>query len=147
MQKRSFEITEALFRGGQETELDLQQAKAQYLGTLATIPELEANLVRFRNALSAVLGRMPGDLPELASVGGPLPTVEQAVITEIPARLLLRRPDIRTAAWQVAAQSAQIGIAQGRLLPGHHAARQHRLVDQRRWTAARRSAASPPAPR
>jgi len=117
LQKRSLEITEQLFRGGQETELDLQQAKSQYLGTLATIPEQEANLVRFRNALSALLGRPPGDIPELASVGGPLPTVEKAVITEIPARLLLRRPDIRTAAWQVAAQSAQIGIAQADYFP------------------------------
>lgn len=117
LQKRSFEITEQLFKSGQETELDLQQAKAQYLGTLATIPEQEANLVRFRNALSALLGRMPGDVPELASVSGPLPSVEKAVITGIPARLLLRRRDVRTAAWQVAAQSAQIGIARADYFP------------------------------
>ena len=41
IQKRSFEITQQLFNSGQESELDLQQAKAQYLGTLATIPEQE----------------------------------------------------------------------------------------------------------
>src|SRR5688572_3641288 len=117
IQKRSFEITERLYQSGEESELDLQSAKAQYLGTLALIPELEANLVRFRNALSAVLGRMPGDVPELASVGGVLPTVESAVITELPAQLLMRRRDVRTAAWQVAAQSAQIGIAKADYFP------------------------------
>ena len=35
----------------------------------------------------------------------------------IPAQLLLRRPDIRTAAWQIAAQSAQIGIAKADYFP------------------------------
>ena len=117
IQKRSLDITERLFEGGEESELDLQQAKAQYLGTLAIIPELEANLVRIRNGLSALLGRKPGDMPELASVGGVLPKVEAAVITEVPAQLLLRRRDVRTAAWQVAAQSAQIGIAKADYFP------------------------------
>lgn len=117
IQKRSLEITELLYLRGEESELDLQQAKAQYLGTLAIVPEQEANLVRIRNALTAVLGRMPGDLPELAAVGGPLPSVQSAVITELPAQLLLRRRDVRTAAWQVAAQSAQIGIAESDYFP------------------------------
>ena len=38
LQKRSLEIAERLFKGGNDSELDVQQAKAQYLGTLATIP-------------------------------------------------------------------------------------------------------------
>ena len=38
LQKRSLEITERLFKHGNESELDVQQAKAQYLGTLSTIP-------------------------------------------------------------------------------------------------------------
>jgi NodT family efflux transporter outer membrane factor (OMF) lipoprotein len=117
IQKRSFEITEKIYESGQGSELDLQQAKTQYLATLSTIPELEATLIQLRNALGAVLGRAPGDVPELTSVAGELPVIEEAVIQEIPARLLLRRPDIRTAAWQVAAQSAQIGIAEADYYP------------------------------
>ncbi len=117
IQKRSLEITEQLFNSGQESELDLQQAKAQYLGTLATIPDLEGQLVRVRNALAAVLGRKPGDVPELDMVVRPLPLVDGAVLRELPAKLLLRRRDLRTAAWQVAAQSAQIGIAKADYFP------------------------------
>ena len=45
LQKRSLEITERLFRSGNESELDLQQARTLYLSTLATIPELEASLL------------------------------------------------------------------------------------------------------
>ena len=39
------------------------------------------------------------------------------MIEEIPTRLMMRRPDIRTSAWQVAAQSAQIGVARADLYP------------------------------
>ena len=117
IQKRSLEITEKLFKEGQESELDLQQAKTQYLATLATIPGLEATLIQLRNALAALLGRTPGDVPELASVKQDLPAMEPLDIQGIPAQLLLRRPDIRTAAWQIAAQSAQIGIAKADYFP------------------------------
>ncbi len=117
IQKRSLEITQRLFESGEDSELDLQSAKSQYLGTVALIPELESNLVRIRNALSALLGRLPGDMPELASVSGPLPDVRAVAIGDLPARLLLRRRDVRTAAWQVAAQSAQIGIAKADYFP------------------------------
>lgn len=117
IQKRSLEITERLHRSGQESELDLQQAKAQYLGTLAIIPDLEGSAVRLRNALAAILARKPGDLPELDGVGGPLPRVTPVALGDVPAQLLMRRRDVRTAAWRVAAQSAQIGIAQADLYP------------------------------
>lgn len=116
-QRRSFEITERLYTSGASSELDFQQARTQYLSTLSTIPDLEIALTRVRNSLAALLGRPPKDIAELAGVGGPLPTAEADVIAAIPARLLLRRPDIRTAAWQVAAQSAQIGIAEADYYP------------------------------
>ena len=52
LQKRSLEIAERLFKGGTESELDVQRAKAQYLGTLATIPQLEGVQRQTQNALS-----------------------------------------------------------------------------------------------
>ena len=117
IQKRSFDITEQIYESGQGSELDLQQARTQYLATLSTIPDLEATLIQIRNALAALLGRAPGNVPELASGSGQLPAIEPVIIQDIPARMLLRRPDIRTAAWQVAAQSAQIGIAEADYYP------------------------------
>ena len=45
---------------GNDSELDVQQAKAQYLGTLATIPQLEGSLRQTQNALSVLLARPPG---------------------------------------------------------------------------------------
>lgn len=117
LQKRSFDITEKLYNEGQDSELDLQQAKSQYLGTQATIPGLQLALQQQRNALSALLGRPPGDLPELEGVDSSLPELQPLSLREVPANLLLRRPDVRTAAWSAAAQSAQIGIAKADMYP------------------------------
>lgn len=117
LQQRSLEITRKLFNSGQDSELDVQQARAQYLGTLATIPALQAALTQTRNALAVLLARPPGALPELEGVNGALPELDPVSLREVPANLLLRRPDVRAAAWQTAAQSAQIGIAAADLYP------------------------------
>ena len=117
IQKRSFEITEQLYDSGQKGELDLQQAKTQYMATLSSIPSLEIILAQVRNTLTTLLGRAPGDLPELDGDTEALPILQEDVIKNIPASLLMRRPDIREASWQVAAQSAQIGIAEADLYP------------------------------
>ena len=117
IQKRSFEITEEIFNSGQGSELDLQQAKTQYLATLASIPQLQIALIKTYNALGALLGRAPGDLSDLTADQYRLPVVGTAGFEDIPSRLLMRRPDVRNAAWQVAAQSAQIGIAEAEYYP------------------------------
>lgn len=97
IQKRSYEITERVYRSGEQSELDLQQAKTQYLATLATIPDLQRSLVQTRNALAALPGRPPGDLPELVGKAGKLPPPKPVLVKDIPARLLLRRPEARDA--------------------------------------------------
>ena len=117
LQHRSLEITERLFRGGEGTELDVQQARTQYLGTLSTIPDLERQLLVSRNALSTLIGRPPGPLPELGANDGLIPLLDRAVLQDVPANLLLRRPDVRAAELQVAAQSALIGVAEADLYP------------------------------
>ncbi|UVE19721.1 TolC family protein [Pseudomonas sp. LS44] len=117
LQKRSYEITERLFTSGESAELDLQQAKTQYLGTLSTIPDLESQVLRTRNVLSTLIGRPPGQLPELAEKEGLIPLIDRAVLEDVPGNLLLRRPDVRAAELQVAAQSAQIGVAEADLYP------------------------------
>ena len=117
LQKRSLEIAERLFKGGTDSELDVQQAKAQYLGTLATIPQLEGVLRQTQNALSTLLARAPGPLPEMAAGKDVIPQAELDVIVDMPADLLRRRPDVRAAEMQLAAQSALIGVSAADLYP------------------------------
>ncbi|WP_176506884.1 MULTISPECIES: efflux transporter outer membrane subunit [Pseudomonas] len=116
-QERSLQITERLFRHGENDELDWQQARTQYLATLATIPEFENQLNALRNVLCSLLGRPPGPLPELQARHGQLPLPDRAVLQDVPASLLQRRPDIRVAEQAVAAQSALVGVAEADLYP------------------------------
>jgi NodT family efflux transporter outer membrane factor (OMF) lipoprotein len=117
LQHRSLEITEELFEQGEESELDVQQAKTQYLSTISAIPEIEIAETRVRNALAALLGRPPLQIDELAHAAYTLPVIRPDAIGEVPAALLARRPDVRAAAWLVAAQSAQIGVAKADYFP------------------------------
>ncbi|VVO32842.1 Outer membrane protein OprM [Pseudomonas fluorescens] len=116
-QKRNFEITEQLFNSGQSAELDLQQAKTQYLGTLSSIPAFEDQLLRTRNALAVLVGQPPGGAALLAEQTALIPLVDRAVLQDVPANLLLRRPDVRAAELNVAAQSALVGVAETDLYP------------------------------
>lgn len=117
LQRRNVEITGTLFRRGAASELDLQQARAQLLTTEAAIPVLEAALLQTRNALCVVLGRPPGDVHELELSPPRLPSVPQALATDLPADLLRRRPDVRAAAYRAAAQSSRIGFTKADLFP------------------------------
>jgi len=117
LQKRSLEIAERLFKGGDESELDVQQATAQYLATLATVPALEGAERQAQNALAVLLARAPGPLPEMAAESDVIPQAPLGVIVDIPADLLRRRPDVRAAELQMAAQSALIGVSKADLYP------------------------------
>jgi multidrug efflux system outer membrane protein len=117
LQRRNLEIAELLFRAGNESELDVQQARAQYLGTLSTLPQLEGSLRQTQNALSTLLGRAPGPLPEMATTGAVIPHAALAAVVDLPADLLRRRPDVRAVELQLAAQSAAIGVSVADLYP------------------------------
>jgi NodT family efflux transporter outer membrane factor (OMF) lipoprotein len=117
LQKRSLEIAERLFEGGSSSELDVQQQKALYLGTLSTIPQLERELRQTQNALGILLARAPGPLPEMAPGRDVIPQAELDVIVDMPADLLRRRPDVRAVEMQLAAQSALIGVSVADLYP------------------------------
>jgi outer membrane protein, multidrug efflux system len=117
IQKRNLDISLRLFESGHDSELDVQQAKAQYLATLATIPVLEIGLRQAQNALSTLLARPPGPLPEMVEARDTIPQADLEVIVDMPADLLRRRPDVRAAEMQLAAQSALIGVSTADLYP------------------------------
>jgi NodT family efflux transporter outer membrane factor (OMF) lipoprotein len=117
-QQESLRIAEARFRGGTTSQRDVEQARTVLASTEATIPALEITLRQSTNALSVLLGMPPKDLTEWLG-GGPsgIPVAPPVVAVGIPAELLRRRPDIRLAELQAAAQSAQIGVAKADLYP------------------------------
>ena len=117
IQQRSLELTTNQFETGAVTELDMQQATTQLRNTQASVPNLLISLEQAQHALSILMGMVPQDLSAILGAGSDIPSAPAEVATGIPADLLRRRPDIKQAELQAAAQSAQIGIADAELLP------------------------------
>ncbi len=117
IQERSLQISEAKFRNGMVTELDVAQARSLLEDTQAFVPALEATIRRTQNNLCLLLGIPPRDLGEMLAGPGRIPATPREVAAGVPAELLRRRPDIRQAERAVAAQSARIGIALSDLYP------------------------------
>jgi len=117
IQKRSLEIAEVRFKAGAVTELDVAQARSLLKGTEATIPGFQTDVRQAQNALAILLGKLPGEIDAMLGGSGLIPEVPAEVAVGIPTELLRRRPDIRFAERQLAAQSAQIGFAKADLFP------------------------------
>ncbi|MCG8584115.1 MAG: efflux transporter outer membrane subunit [Pirellulales bacterium] len=116
IQEGSLGIAEAKFKGGETTDLDVEQAKINVANTEALIPELEKRRRHAQIRLCVLLGMPPKDLSHLLGEGK-IPTAPESVAIGIPADLLRRRPDVREAERDVAAQSEQIGVAAADILP------------------------------
>ncbi len=117
IQERSLRIVDAQYAAGAVTDLDVQQARALLNDTQASIPALQSDLRQAKNSLGILLGELPGTVDEILSEVKPIPSVPSEITVGIPAELLRRRPDIRLAERQVAAQSPLIGVAQADLYP------------------------------
>lgn len=117
IQERSVEIAEARFKFGATTELDTKQAQTLLFSTLATVPELQTTIRQTRNAIAVLLGITPDQVDQIVGKPGRIPEIPTEVTVGIPAELLRRRPDIRRAELEAAAQSALIGVAQSDLYP------------------------------
>jgi NodT family efflux transporter outer membrane factor (OMF) lipoprotein len=115
-QQRGYEIADVRFEAGLVSELDPTQAQTLLQSTQSQIPVLEGRIRQERNALSILLGMPPRDLDDLLGEGT-IPAAPAAIAVGLPAELLRRRPDIRQAELEVAAQSARIGIAESQLYP------------------------------
>jgi NodT family efflux transporter outer membrane factor (OMF) lipoprotein len=117
IQTRSLEIADVRFKAGAVTELDVAQARSLLKSTEAGIPRFRTDIRRSKNALAILLGKLPGEIDAMLGGPGLIPDVPTEVAVGIPTELLRRRPDIRLAERQLAAQSAQIGFAKADLFP------------------------------
>ncbi len=116
-QRRSYRIADVRFQNGAVSELDPSQALSLLKSTESTVPLLESQIRQTRNALSILLGMPPNDLHDVLQGSGKIPEPPAQIEVGVPADLLRRRPDIRSAELQAATQSALIGVAKSDLYP------------------------------
>jgi NodT family efflux transporter outer membrane factor (OMF) lipoprotein len=116
LQRETLAIAQAKFRGGQASELDVDQAQSTLYQTEAQIPQLEIQIRQANDQLCVLLGIPSEDLvPKLGDAAIPITPPE--VFVGVPADLLRRRPDVRRQERLAAAQCAQIGIADADFYP------------------------------
>lgn len=104
-------ITEKRFETGLVSKLDVAQALSVYYDTKSSVPMLEAGIIQYTNSLGVLMGLYPWDVRKITETQQPLPEYIEPVGVGIPANLLLRRPDIRSAERQVNAYAASLGAS------------------------------------
>jgi NodT family efflux transporter outer membrane factor (OMF) lipoprotein len=116
VQRKTLELVTDRFNGGAVSNLDVTQATTNLERTEAQIPPLEIGIRQACNALCVLLGMPPEDLEKKLGAGK-IPSAPPDVAVGIPADLLRRRPDVRRAERYLAAQCANIGVAEAQLYP------------------------------
>lgn len=110
-------ITEVRYNTGLVSKLDVAQAKSVYFSTKASIPQLESGINQHITSLAVLLGTYPQEIRPVLERVGELPDYMEPISIGIPADLLMRRPDIRSAEHQINAQAASLGASKSDWLP------------------------------
>jgi NodT family efflux transporter outer membrane factor (OMF) lipoprotein len=101
---------------GTASELDVLAQQSAEAQTAQTLPPLQKQLGQTRDALSALLGRLPSDEPEETFSFGDL-TLPTDLPVSLPSKLIEQRPDVRQAEESLHAASAAVGVALADMLP------------------------------
>jgi len=117
LQQETYRIEQSLAQAGLSDALALQRARSNLESTRALIPSLRASLEEAKNRLAVLLGEHPGAVHKEFALHGPVPLVPPAISIDAPADILRRRPDVRQAERELAAQSARVGVAMAELYP------------------------------
>ena len=116
-QAKELAITRDRFAHGLTSDLDVEQAGTLLATTRAEVPALETDLSAAIHRLGVLLGQQPEALTAELSVAAPIPAAPPVVPVGLPSGLLLRRPDVQVAERQLAAATANIGVAKADLFP------------------------------
>jgi NodT family efflux transporter outer membrane factor (OMF) lipoprotein len=110
-QQETLRLVRAQQKEGVVSNLVVAQNEAQVGSTAAAIPQLEANLSAAVNALGVLVGAQPVEIAKAVGTAQPVPVATPKVLLATPASVLAARPDIRVAERNLAAATADQGVA------------------------------------
>jgi NodT family efflux transporter outer membrane factor (OMF) lipoprotein len=116
-QRQTLAVTEDKRKNGLASELEVVRAKTEVESTAAEIPPLEQAIRQYIHVLSTLLGLEPTALSGELERPVPIPKAPAQLAVGIPSDMLRRRPDIQAAERQLAAATAQVGVATANLFP------------------------------
>lgn len=116
-QQETRDLTRWRWQAGLVSELDFTQAESTLAQTRAKLPALDTELESTRNQLAVLLGVQPTTLPDLRTGTGEIPAFSHLASMPVPLDTLRQRPDIRVAERNLAAQTAQLNVADAARYP------------------------------
>ncbi len=116
-QKSTYDLVAWRHQAGLTDELAVQEARYNLENTRSQIPALKTGLEKAMNRIAVLLGEQPGAIHAYLELPLPIPSTSFEVAVGIPADVLRRRPDVRQAERQLAAQTARVGVATADLYP------------------------------
>lgn len=114
-QQNALELVRVQKQAGRVTELAVQQFAAQLLNTRSREGQIRQHIVETENSLNRLLGRFPQPIARGQSLRER--ELPGQVATGIPARMLVRRPDIQQAELELQAANVDIEVARAEFLP------------------------------
>ena len=109
-------MVEERYRHGEAARFDYVRADAQARTAQAVLPNLDADAHGAVYQLAVLTGQPPESLQALLTEA-PLPKSPSTVAAGLRAEVLRRRPDVRAAERQLAAATADVGVATAELFP------------------------------
>lgn len=112
--EEALRIFELRYEGGVVSEMELSQVRSEVETARIAVPRLEQSVAQQENAISVLLGRLPGPIARgktLTEMSLPLPP------PSLPSSVLERRPDILQAEQALVASNARIGVAKAAYFP------------------------------
>jgi NodT family efflux transporter outer membrane factor (OMF) lipoprotein len=101
---------------GTASTLDLQTQEAAEGQVEATLPPLQKQLGQARDALAALLGRLPSEEPAETFTLADLELPTDLPVS-LPSKLVEQRPDVRQAEENFHAATAEVGVAVSAMVP------------------------------
>ncbi len=117
IQDDNLEIAGFRVQAGLVSSLDSEQARASRAQTAANVPQIEGQYNAAVSRIAVLTGQAPGALKPMLAAVKPIPVGPESIAAGIPADVLRQRPDVRAAERNLAAATAQIGVAKAQLLP------------------------------
>ncbi len=115
--QESLRIVNIRYQRGITNELDVALATRELDTFRAQLAPLQAQVNAAQYALAALIGDYPENLVKELSTPDLIPSMPEAAAPGVPLDMLKRRPDVQQAERQLAAATANIGVATADLYP------------------------------
>lgn len=110
-------LTRLRVAAGESSQLELERAESTARASAAAVPDAEARAAAAAYRIATLVGASPEDVAPGLRTPAPLPASPDRILVGVRSELLERRPDIRRAERELAAATADIGVATADLFP------------------------------